>query len=78
MTVASPSLEAFSLSMQASDAAWGELQAIKHRIPPGDALVIRRTLTLRIMQAVREGERDPERLKSLGLNAIERRLVPPI
>ncbi len=51
------------------DAAWHELQLRLHaRDDPSHA---RDLMALRILGAVTEGERDPERLKAIALTAID-------
>jgi hypothetical protein len=61
--------ETLGLMTQAFDAAWEEAEyalASNTFDPTG----LRRLLALKIMVAVRDGERDPERLKELALDAI--------
>jgi hypothetical protein len=54
---------------QAFDAAWEEAEyaLASNNFDPA---ALRRLMALRIMAAVRDGERDPERLKELALDAI--------
>ena len=52
--------------------AWEEF-AGKLVVKPVDASAARTKMALRIMDAARNGERDPKRLKSIGLRAVDRR-----
>ena len=62
-------LETLDLMARALDAAWDEVDLggmSKVVDPPG----LRTVMEVRIIAAVRAGERDPERLKELALEAI--------
>jgi hypothetical protein len=62
-------LETLDLMTRALDAAWDdvELGGISKVVdPPG----LRTVMEVRIMAAVRDGERDPERLKELALEPV--------
>ena len=54
------------LMMQVLDAAWEEADGG----PATNATVLRRMMALRIMSAVREGQRDPVHLKTLALEVL--------
>ena len=61
--------ETLGLMTQAFDAAWEEAEyalASNTFDPTG----LRRLMALKIMAAVRDGERDPERLKKLALEVV--------
>ena len=61
--------ETFQLMSGAFDAAWEEVGfalASKH----DNATALHKLMAVRIMAAVRDGERDPERLKEIALDAI--------
>jgi hypothetical protein len=61
--------ETLNLMSRAFDAAWEETEyalANNNFDPTG----LRTMMAVRIMAAVRDGERDPERLKGLALEAI--------
>lgn len=61
--------ETLGLMTRAFDAAWEEVEyALASNAFDPDGL--RRLMALRIMAAVRDGERDPECLKELALDAI--------
>jgi hypothetical protein len=54
---------------EALDAAWDEVEFMlaSNAIDPQE---VRTILAIRIMAAVRDGERDPERLRELALDAV--------
>ncbi len=58
--------ETLNLMSRAFDAAWNEV-GIASRAEP---TAIRTLMSVRIMTAVRDGQRNPERLKELALEAI--------
>ena len=61
--------ETLGLMTQAFDAAWEEAEyALASNT--FDSTGLRRLMALKIMAAVRDGERDPGRLKELALDAI--------
>jgi hypothetical protein len=61
--------ETLRLMTKAFDAAWEEVgfALINEDITP---TALRTLMAMRIMAAVRDGERDPERLKELAIEAI--------
>ena len=61
--------ETLGLMTKAFDAAWEEVgfALINEDITP---TALRTLMAMRIMAAVRDGERDPERLKELAIEAI--------
>jgi hypothetical protein len=59
--------ESLAIAANACLAAWDSVEATMID-SKGD---VRRTIALRIMDAVAEGERDPERLKQIGLRQID-------
>jgi hypothetical protein len=61
--------ETLALMTKAFDAAWEEVGFALAR-GDSDPNAIRSLMAIRIMAAVRDGERDPERLKELALEAI--------
>jgi hypothetical protein len=65
--------ETLALLTRAFDDAWREVEATKIAGETGDGAGIRTALAIRIMIAANEGERDPERLKRLALQAIDGR-----
>jgi hypothetical protein len=62
--------ETLALMRKAFDEAWEEIGFALAR-DDFDPSGVRTLMALRIMAAVRDGERDPERLKELALRAIE-------
>jgi hypothetical protein len=61
--------ETLGLMTHAFDAAWEEAEyALASNA--FDPTALRKLMAVRIMAAVRDGERDPERLKELALDAI--------
>ena len=54
---------------KAFDAAWKEVgfALVKEDVPPA---ALRKIMAVRIMAAVRDGERDPELLKELAIEAV--------
>jgi hypothetical protein len=61
--------ETLALMRKAFDAAWEEIGFALAR-KGTDPLAVRTMMSVRIMAAVRDGERDPDRLKELALSAI--------
>ena len=63
--------ETLGLMTKAFDAAWEEVgfALVNEDVTP---TALRQIMALRIMAAVRDGERDPQRLKELALAAIAR------
>ena len=61
--------ETLGLMTKAFDAAWEEVgfALVNEDVTP---TALRQKMAVRIMVAVRDGERDPERLKELALDAI--------
>ena len=61
--------ETLGLMTKAFDAAWEEAEyaLVNEDLTPTG---LRRLMAVRIMAAVHDGERDPERLKELALEAI--------
>lgn len=58
----------------AYDAAWRELKLVDRITDKsGDETVARRQVTDALIRALKDGERDPDRLKALALAAIMRR-----
>ena len=63
--------ETVTLMGRALDEAWAEIEATTWvRAEPAKS-GIRRALALRIMAAVRVGQRDPQRLRDVALHVIE-------
>ena len=61
--------ETVALMGRICDAAWAELQ--KRIGPCGDPINVHTLMALRVIQAVADGERNPERLKAIALRAID-------
>ena len=61
--------ETLGLMTKAFDAAWEEVgfALVNEDVTP---TALRQIMALRIMAAVRDGERDPERLKELALETV--------
>ena len=61
--------ETLGLMTKAFDAAWEEVgfALVKEDVPP---VALRKIMAVRIMAAVRDGERDPELLKELAIEAV--------
>ena len=53
------------------DDAWIEAQNWLSLAPMGDTSGLRETLALRVIAAVANGERDPQRLRLLALQALD-------
>lgn len=53
------------------DDAWIEAQRWLSLAPMGDPSCLRETLALRVMAAVANGERNPQRLRLLALEALD-------
>jgi hypothetical protein len=62
--------ETRSLATRVFEAAWGELQSLLV-VEPLDPSGLRSALASRILNALKAGERDPERLRLLALRAID-------
>ncbi len=61
--------ETLNLMSMAFDAAWNEV-GFALAVRDAKPTAIRTLMSVRIMTAVRDGERDPDRLKELALEAI--------
>jgi hypothetical protein len=61
--------ETLDLMTRALDAAWGEVE-LALASNSLDSTGLRSVMSIRIMLAVRHGERDPGRLKEMALEAI--------
>ena len=61
--------ETLCLMTKAFDAAWEEVgfALVNEDVTPA---ALRKIMAVRIMAAVRDGERDPERLKELAIEAV--------
>ena len=67
--------DTLALLARAYDEAWHELQIMNFVGSGQDDAVIQKMLGIRIMAAAANGERDPDRLKLLALQAIDGRKV---
>jgi hypothetical protein len=65
--------ETLLLLEQAFGDAWRELQGNGSSHASGDMAVTRKMMALRIMTAANQGERDPERLSALAVQAVDGR-----
>jgi hypothetical protein len=63
--------ETLSLMGRALDEAWAEFEAKSWVRAEPEKAGIRRALALRIMSAVRVGQRDPQRLRDVALHVID-------
>jgi hypothetical protein len=63
--------ETLDLMTRALDAAWEEVEVML-ATNTVDPTGVRSVMSVRIMVAVREGEREPERLKEMALDAVAR------
>ena len=63
--------ETVALMGRVCDDAWNEAQRWLSLAPVGDASGLRAMLALRVMAAVANGERDPQRLGLLALEALD-------
>ena len=63
--------ETVTLMGRALDEAWAEIEATTWVRAEPEKSGIRRALALRIMAAVRAGQRNPERLRNVALHVIE-------
>lgn len=63
--------ETLSVMGRALDEAWAEFESKSWVRAEPEKAGIRRALALRIMAAVRVGQRDPQRLKDVALHVIE-------
>ena len=61
--------ETLAIMTKAFDAAWEEV-GFSLAMRDVDPTAVRTMMSVRIMAAVRNGERDPERLKELALQAV--------
>lgn len=62
--------ESFALMVHALDGAWTDAQAYSV-VAVGSQQALRRAVALRIMAAVKLGQRDPERLRLVALEALQ-------
>ncbi len=63
--------ETLSIMGQALDEAWSEVEARSSVRAEPEKAGIKRALALRIMAAVRVGQRDPERLRAVAVHVVE-------
>jgi len=63
--------ETVALMGRVCDDAWQELQTKVFFPSLNDARDVRHLIALRVVTAVSDGERNPERLMSIALNAID-------
>ena len=63
--------ETVTLMGRALDEAWAEIEATTWVRADPEKSGIRRALALRIMAAVRAGQRNPERLRHVALHVVE-------
>jgi hypothetical protein len=63
--------ETLTLMGRALDEAWAEIEATTWVRAEPEKSGIRRALALRIMGAVRAGQRNPERLRHVALHVVE-------
>ena len=63
--------ETLTLMGRALDEAWAEIEAKTWVRAEPEKSGIRRALALRIMAAVRAGQRNPERLRHVALHVVE-------
>lgn len=63
--------ETLSIMGRAFDAAWREIESRSVIGGQPEQAGIKRALALRIMAAVRVGQRDPERLRQVALHVVE-------
>lgn len=63
--------DTLTLMGRALDEAWAEIEAKTWVRAEPEKSGIRRALALRIMAAVRAGQRNPERLRSVALHVVE-------
>lgn len=69
--------ETLSIMGDALDDVWGEFESRSTIRAGAEKAGIRRALALRIMAAVRVGQRDPERLREVALHMLDGcRVVP--
>lgn len=62
--------ESLALMIHALDGAWSDAKA-QDVVGPGSRSALRKALALRIMAAVKLGQRDPERLRLVALEALQ-------
>lgn len=62
--------ESLALMVHALDGAWTDARA-QSVVGPASQTALRKALALRIMAAVKLGQRDPERLRLVALEALE-------
>ena len=63
--------DAVALMTRVCDEAWAEIQAKYFYPNQEDATEVRHLLASRILDAVADGELDPQRLKQIALEAID-------
>ena len=63
--------ETVALMGRVCDDVWRELQVNNYTSGKVDASDVRSTVALRVLAAVADGERDPERLKSIALQMLD-------
>ncbi len=63
--------ETVALMGRVCDDAWSEAQSWLSLAPVGDATGFRAMLAPRVMAAVANGERDPQRLRLVALSALD-------
>lgn len=63
--------ETLALLEGAFNDAWAEVQMARASKDDESSVVIRKLMALRIMRAANDGERDPDRLRVLAIQAIE-------
>ncbi len=63
--------DAVALMARVCDEAWAEIQAKYFHASQADPTEVRRLLASRILEAVADGEVDPQRLKQIALEAID-------
>lgn len=62
--------ESLALMMHALDGAWSDAKA-QSVVAPESRSALRKALALRIIAAVKLGQRDPERLRLVALEALQ-------
>lgn len=65
--------ETLALLEQAFNEAWHEVQTTPSAIESGVMEATRKMMALRLMAAANDGERDPQRLKLLAVQAVDGR-----
>lgn len=69
--------ETLTIMGRALDAAWSELESRSVVRGEPEKAGIKRALALRILAAVRVGQRDPERLRQVALHVVEGCRITP-